>query len=104
MRFKNEPKIYKGELFSMYKNKFIVQGFAVVCLTLACAALAPAASRVFVSTGGNDNNSCGRSQPCRTFTAAVAVVDAGGEVVVLDSGGYGAVTITKSVQIVASEG
>jgi len=88
----------------MYKNKFIVQGLAVVCLMFACAALAPAASRVFVSTGGNDNNSCGRNQPCRTFTAAVAAVDTGGEVVVLDSGGYGAVTITKSVQITAPEG
>ena len=80
------------------------QFFAVVCVTLAFVALASAAPRVFVSTGGNDGAPCNRNRPCRTFTAAVAAVDAGGEVVVLDSGGFGAVTITKSVQIVAPAG
>ena len=30
------------------------------------------------------------TQPCRNFNAAIGVVNAGGEVVALDSGGYGA--------------
>lgn len=88
----------------MSRIKFTFQLFAAFGLTLILTVLAAAAPRVFVSTDGNDGNSCARKAPCRTFTAAVAAVDAGGEVVVLDSGGYGAVTITKSVQLVAPAG
>ena len=66
--------------------------------------LSQAAPRVFVSTNGNDNNSCGRNQPCRTFTTAVAAVDVGGDVIVLNSGAFGAVTITKAVRIIAPDG
>jgi hypothetical protein len=43
-------------------------------------------------------------QPCRGFAAAIAAADAGGEVVVLDSAGYGPVTIGKSISIVAPHG
>lgn len=81
------------------------QKVAIACLILTLTALAAsAAPRTFVSTDGNDTNSCGRNQPCRTFTAALAAVDANGEIVVLDSGGYGAVTISKAVRIIAPDG
>lgn len=60
--------------------------------------------RTFVSTGGVDNPNCFLSTPCRTFTAAIAAVGSGGEVVTLDSGGYGAVTIGKSVTVLAPAG
>lgn len=76
-------------------------------LTLACLAHAQTAQRTFVSTQGNDSNTtslCGRNTPCRSFTSAISVVAANGEVVAIDSGGYGAVTITKSVQLVAPVG
>jgi len=64
------------------------------------------AQRACVSAkqGATDNAACSRSQPCRTFNAAVAAVTPGGEVVVLSSGGYAPVTITKAVQIVAPAG
>jgi len=68
---------------------------------------AQAVQRVFVSSSGSDANTatnCGFSAPCRGFTAAMTVVDSGGEVVALDAAGYGAVTITKSVTIVANPG
>ena len=60
--------------------------------------------RTFVSTGGSDANNCALLTPCRGFGAAVAAVAAGGEVIVLDSGGYGPVTISKSVTITAPAG
>ena len=47
---------------------------------------------------------CTISFPCRTFGAAIAQTNAGGEVIVLDSAGYGPVTITQSVSIVAAPG
>jgi hypothetical protein len=66
--------------------------------------VAEGAQRHFVSTYGNDGANCTLAQPCRSFSAAIAVVDAGGEVIVLDSGGYGPVTIDKIVSISAPPG
>jgi hypothetical protein len=60
--------------------------------------------RTFVSTGGSDGNPCSITAPCRGFAAAVAAVAAGGEVIILDSGGYGPVTITQPVSIIAPPG
>lgn len=76
----------------------------LLCL-LFCASLSHAAQRTFVSAAsGSDANDCSRSSPCRQFTRAIQQTDTGGEVVVLDSGGYGTVTIPKSVSIVAPAG
>src|SRR5688572_3042879 len=72
----------------------------------ACSA-ADAAPRAFVASTGSDTNTsvgCAPTMPCRSFAAAVATVDAGGEVIALDSAGYGAVTINKSVTIAANPG
>ena len=89
----------------MNKIGFKFQSLIAVFVILVCSAfVSQAAPRAFVSTGGNDANSCGRNQPCRTFAAAVAAVDAGGEVIVLNSGAFGAVTITKAVSIIAPAG
>ena len=60
--------------------------------------------RSFVSSTGSDANGCTRQAPCRNFAAAVAQTNANGEVVALDSAGYGPVTITQSVSIVAPLG
>jgi hypothetical protein len=60
--------------------------------------------RTWVSPAGLDSNPCTREQPCRNFAAAITAVAAGGEVVALESAGYGPVTITKSVTIVAPAG
>lgn len=68
---------------------------------------AGAAQRVFVASYGLDANTasnCNLLNPCRGFTAAMTVVDPGGEVVALDGAGYGVVTITKSVTITANPG
>ena len=60
--------------------------------------------RTFVASTGSDANPCSRVAPCRTFGAALAQTAGGGEIVALDSGGYGAVTISQSVTIVAAPG
>jgi len=60
--------------------------------------------RTWVSANGVDNSQCSRSSPCRTFSAAISAVNADGEVVVLDSAGYGPVTIDKGVTILAPAG
>jgi len=66
-----------------------------------------AVQRTFVSTAGSDSNTasnCSNTAPCRGFAAALTVTDSGGEIIVKDSGGYGPVTVSKSVSIVAPAG
>jgi hypothetical protein len=73
---------------------------------LACGS-AEAAQRAFVVSNGSDANtasSCALTAPCRTFASAMTVVDVGGEIVALDAAGYGAVTVNKSVSIIANPG
>jgi hypothetical protein len=76
--------------------------------TLLVALLASASSaqvqRTFVSGLGSDSNPCSRTAPCRTFGQAISQTNAGGEVYVLDSAGYGPFNINKSVSIVAPVG
>jgi hypothetical protein len=57
------------------------------------------ATRTWVSGVGDDANPCSRTAPCKTFAGAISKTAVGGEINVLDPGGFGAVTITKSVQI-----
>ena len=57
------------------------------------------ASRTWVSGVGDDVNPCSRTAPCKTFAGAISKTAAGGEISVLDPGGYGGVTITKSITI-----
>jgi hypothetical protein len=78
-----------------------------LALALVASAVEPAAAagqRSFVSTSGVDNPACSVAAPCRSFGAAVTATNAGGEVIVLDSGGYGPVTITQPVAIIAPSG
>ena len=76
---------------------------AVVGATLAFAALsAPAhaqATRTWVSGVGDDLNPCSRTAPCKTFAGAISKTFINGEIDCLDPGGYGAVTITKSITL-----
>jgi hypothetical protein len=83
-----------------------VVSLLAVAGAMACLP-AYAVQRVFVASYGSDANTatnCSFANPCRGFTAAMSVVDSGGEVVALDAAGYGAVTITKSVAITANPG
>ena len=59
------------------------------------------ASRTWVSGVGDDANPCSRTAPCKTFAGAISKTAAGGEINVLDPGGFGGVTITKAITITA---
>ena len=59
----------------------------------------PQATRTWVSGVGDDVNPCSRTAPCKTFAGAISKTAANGEINCLDPGGYGAVTITKSITI-----
>src|SRR5262245_38397427 len=57
------------------------------------------ATRTWVSGVGDDVNPCSRTAPCKTFAGAISKTAAGGEINCLDPGGFGVVTITKSITI-----
>lgn len=57
------------------------------------------ATRTWVSGVGDDVNPCSRTAPCKTFAGAISKTAAGGEISVLDPGGFGGVTITKAISI-----
>ena len=85
-------------------KKLSINVLTVLVLLFACSALAHAqATRTWVSGTGDDANPCSRTAPCKTFPGAISKTAAGGEINVLDPGGFGAVTITKSLTI-SSEG
>lgn len=71
---------------------------AAVFAVAATPAMAQA-TRTWVSGVGDDANPCSRTAPCKTFAGAISKTAAGGEINVLDPGGFGGVTITKSITI-----
>ncbi len=73
----------------------VIALFIVALATVANAQ----ATRTWVSGVGDDVNPCSRTAPCKTFAGAISKTAAKGEISVLDPGGYGAVTITKSITI-----
>lgn len=80
--------------------------FALGVLILAASVPVRALSaKVFVTPVGKDGGGCGALlSPCKTFAGAVGAVSPGGTVVVLTTGEYGPVTITKALTIQAVEG
>lgn len=80
--------------------KSTISLFALGIVMLACNSMAQAqATRTWVSGVGDDANPCSRTAPCKTFAGAISKTAAGGEISVLDPGGFGAVTITKAITI-----
>lgn len=80
-----------------YWVKFLTV-LAVLFILPATAANAQA-TRTWVSGVGDDANPCSRTAPCKTFAGAISKTAANGSINVLDPGGFGAVTITKSITI-----
>ncbi len=84
----------------MRKVMFLSALALTVLLALAYAAPAHAqATRTWVSGVGDDANPCSRTAPCKTFAGAISKTAVGGEINVLDPGGFGALTITKAITI-----
>jgi hypothetical protein len=73
---------------------------ALAVLALGFTSMANAqATRTWVSGVGDDANPCSRTAPCKTFAGAISKTAPSGEIDCLDPGGFGAVTITKSITI-----
>ncbi|HXM34451.1 MAG TPA: right-handed parallel beta-helix repeat-containing protein [Pyrinomonadaceae bacterium] len=84
----------------MNKFRFTIKLMAIAIFMFAFASMAQAqATRTWVSGVGDDANPCSRTAPCKTFAGAISKTAACGEISVLDPGGFGAVTITKSITI-----
>jgi hypothetical protein len=84
----------------MSKFRFALNILAVALFLLTVTSLANAqATRTWVSGVGDDVNPCSRTAPCKTFAGAISKTAVDGEIDALDSGGFGAVTITKAITI-----
>src|SRR5438128_4575444 len=70
--------------------------------------IAPAAlalnNRSAVSVNGSDLNPCTVASPCRSFNAAIAQTNPGGEIIALDSAGYGPFTIPGTFTVSGAPG
>ncbi len=72
---------------------------ALAALSFATPASAQA-TRTWVSGTGDDANPCSRTAPCKTFAGAISKTAPAGEINCLDSAGYGALTVTKSIAVI----
>lgn len=84
----------------MSKFRFTIKVLAIAIFMFATVSIAQAqASRTWVSGVGDDANPCSRTAPCKTWAGAISKTAACGEIDALDPGGFGAVTITKSITL-----
>jgi hypothetical protein len=84
-RFTNQLKMLIGALFA--------------ASILYASPAAAQATRTWISGVGDDVNPCSRTAPCKTFAGAISKTAAGGEIDCLDPGGFGTLTITKSITL-----
>lgn len=79
----------------------------LVALLVATLAAPPAfglAQRTFVASYGSDTNACSPAFPCRSIDIAIGQTKPFGEVIILDSAGYGNFTVGQAVSIIAPAG
>lgn len=89
----------------MNKFRLTINALAIAVFMVAFASVAQAqATRTWVSGVGDDVNPCSRTAPCKTYAGAISKTAANGEISTLDPGGFGAVTITKSITIEGTTG
>jgi hypothetical protein len=82
--------------------KRIIYGALITGALSAVSFVSPAsaqATRTWVSGVGDDANPCSRTAPCKTFAGAISKTATFGEINVLDPGGFGGVTINKSITL-----
>ena len=89
----------------MLRHTFAFALLPLALLTLVSTdAGACCSQRTFVASTGNDANPCTVVAPCRSFAAALGQTESHGEIIVLDSAGYGPVTIPNPISITAPPG
>ena len=80
-------------------SKHFLPLFAAAFALFFAAGAQAQATRTWVSGVGDDVNPCSRTAPCKTFAGAISKTANGGEIDCLDPGGYGTLTITKSITV-----
>src|SRR5690349_5036913 len=89
----------------MRKFRFAFDILAIAVFSLAISSAAQAqATRTWVSGVGDDANPCSRTAPCKTFAGAISKTFINGEIDALDPGGFGVVTVTKSITLDGGQG
>src|SRR3954452_19365800 len=83
-------------------NKMVTSILGAAFAVLSFTAANAQATRTWVSGVGDDANPCSRTAPCKTFAGAISKTATSGEINCLDSAGFGAVTITKSISIICN--
>src|SRR5688572_18109002 len=86
-----------------YSRSLRVLFAAVLVAGFSSGAFAQA-TRTWVSGVGDDVNPCSRTAPCKTFAGAISKTATGGEISVLDPGGYGTLTVTKAITVDGGSG
>ena len=81
------------------RKSLALVGAVTIAMVGYAAPASAQATRTWVSGVGDDVNPCSRTAPCKTFAGAISKTAAGGEINCLDPGGFGAVTIIKSMTI-----
>jgi len=76
----------------------------VVALTLIAGSAAATNARSAVSINGLDTNPCTVASPCRSFGVALSQTNYGGEIVAVDSAGYGPFSIGQNVAVSGAPG
>ena len=83
----------------MKTPRYLFASLLSSALLLSAASVHAQATRTWVSGVGDDVNPCSRTAPCKTFAGAISKTADKGEISVLDPGGFGTVTITKSITL-----
>ena len=79
-------------------------GRIFLVLMAASSSIFGASTRVFVKSTGMDVGTCPLTSPCRSFSFAMTQVAPSGEVIALDTAGYGTFTISQPVSVFAPNG
>lgn len=77
----------------------LVLATALLAVVAPAAAQAAGATRTWISGVGDDANPCSRTAPCKTFPGAFSKTETGGEINAIDSGGFGTVTLSRSMTL-----
>ena len=81
-------------------HKLLIRIVGISIFLVSASIFAEAqATRTWISGVGDDVNPCSRTAPCKTFAGAISKTATNGEINCLDPGGFGAVTITKSITL-----
>lgn len=83
----------------MSRKLLVVAAVGLLAAILPGSPASAQATRTWVSGVGDDANPCSRTAPCKTWAGAISKTTAGGEIDALDPGGFGALTITKSITL-----